>query len=118
LQFPPKWSTSRSIFVKRLIKDNGIVSGIFEEKNKRIICKSMPKSVKALILHKQFVGQGRVEKGRGALGIIMEVMFPGEYSDPHSDYNQVLFELPVITKWILCSNNNIWVSQLEEVLCK
>jgi hypothetical protein len=30
----------------------------------------------------------------------------------------VLFELPVITKWILRSNNNILVSQLEEVLAK
>eukprot|EP00978_Attheya_sp_CCMP212_P026930 scaffold89565_cov27-Attheya_sp.AAC.1 len=116
--FPPKCSASRSTFVERLIKDNGIVSGIFEETDKRNICKSMPRNVTALILHKRLIRNDRVEKGRGALAIIMEVTFLGENGDPHSDYNQVLFELPVITKWILRSNSNILVSQLEEVLCK
>eukprot|EP00978_Attheya_sp_CCMP212_P047693 scaffold422989_cov60-Attheya_sp.AAC.1 len=78
----------------------------------------MPRNVTALIIHKRLIRNDRVEKGRGALAIIMEVTFLGENGDPHSDYNQVLFELPVITKWILRSNSNILVSQLEEVLCK
>jgi hypothetical protein len=78
----------------------------------------MPKNVTALIIHKRLIRHGRMEKGRGALAIIMEVTFLGEYGDPHDDYDHVLFELPVITKWILRSNSNILVSQLEEVLCK
>ena len=116
--FTPNCSSSRNIFVEKLIKDNGFVSGSFEETDMRNVCKSMPRNVKGLILHKRLIRHGRSEKGRGALGIIMEVTFLGQYGNPHSDYDQVLFELPVITKWILRSNNNILVSQLEEVLAK
>ena len=116
--FTPKCSASRNIFVEKLIKDNGIVSGTIEETNNRNVCKTMPRNVKGLILHKRLIRHGRLEKGRGALAIIMEVTFLGQHGDPHPDYNKVLFELPVVTKWILRSNNNILVSQLEEVHSK
>eukprot|EP00978_Attheya_sp_CCMP212_P023611 scaffold72682_cov71-Attheya_sp.AAC.3 len=116
--FPPNCASSRGELCQKLGKDNGFVSSYLDVNDGRVILKSMPQKMKALILHKRLIRKGVEDKGLGSRSIIMQVTFLAEGGDPHVQYDGVLFELNVITKWIHRSKNNIIVSQLEDVICK
>jgi hypothetical protein len=116
--FPPNCNVSRGALCQKLVKDNGFVTSVLSDNDKRLVLKSMPSKMKALIIHQRYIRKCLEDKGHGSRSIIMQVTFLGEGGDPHPHYDCVLFELNVITKWIHRSKNNIIVNQLEDMICK
>ena len=104
-------STRRQLLVQQLVKDNYFV---FLERNiddNKIVRESLPKKgVKAMVLHKKYVKSGAVSTGAS---ICIEATIFQEEGQINEDYNKVLFNLDVITSFILRSSTNLIVSQIE-----
>eukprot|EP00978_Attheya_sp_CCMP212_P040312 scaffold218637_cov51-Attheya_sp.AAC.2 len=94
----PKIASSRGELCQKLGKDIGFVSSYLDVNDERVILKSMPQNMKALIVHKRLIRKGLEDKGLGSRSIIMQITFLAEGGDPHEQYDGVLFKLNVITK--------------------
>jgi hypothetical protein len=115
----PSDDKARYDLVQKLIKDNQVVTHPLALDDNRVIYKSLPKKVMALIIHGRFVRRSiMTEKGIGVSSVLVQLTFLIEGGEAHPIYNDVLFEANPITKWIQRSSNNIIVSQLEDISTK
>ena len=97
--------------MQQLVKDNHFVFLEYNINDERIVQESLPKKdVKAMVLHKKYVKSGAVSTGAS---ICIEATTFQEGGQINEDYNKVLFNLDVITSFILRSSTNLIVSEIE-----
>jgi hypothetical protein len=89
-----------------LMKSTSYVNTNLAPDNERIVYGSLPAATKAVILHARYI------KDEGQT-FMLEAALLQAGGVPHGDYSKVIFNISVITKYLVRRKNCLFVSQLK-----
>lgn len=96
----------RAEIATELVKTTSYVTSNLVPDDNRIVYATLPKAIKAIVLHNRYTKDG-------GQTFILEATLLQDGGYPHEDYTKVIFDICAITKFLLRGKNCLFVSQLK-----